>query len=145
MGVTLSLPAGQTIAEGHERELARLLFQVDPAATLGGTSAIGFADSPTSRGTFTTNNVPLTALFVAGLVRLESVSNRVSVERLANGSYRLTLEGLAYRNYAIDVSTDLSAWAEWRVVHADLEGSVRFDDSETAGVAQRFYRARLVP
>jgi len=145
LGATLLLPAGRSITPGQQRELARLLFEVNPSAAAGGSSPVGFVDSPILRSIANTDNAPLTTLFVAGLVNFHAVTNRISVERLDDGSYYLILYGLAGRDYAIDASTDLLVWEPLTTARAALDGSMQFVDPASPPLPQRFYRARLVP
>ncbi len=65
-----------------------------------------------------------------------------SAEVLADGSFRVTLLGEPDRPYAIEFSDDLKAWTPLRTETVKPDGTLTFTDSATAGLGQRFYRAR---
>jgi len=145
LGITLSLPPTRNVVPGPERELARVLFDVSDAPPDGSTTDLGFTDGPVARFVGTTNNVSLTTLFVAGQVQLHTVNSLISGERLADGLYRLTLQGLGGRTYAIEASSDLEHWEALTTLEAGLDGSLQFADPDSSSLPQRFYRMRIVP
>lgn len=57
---------------------------------------------------------------------------------------QLTLQGLAGRNYSIEVSTDLVHWAAWTNV-VNTNGTMRVMDCDATNCPAKFYRARLLP
>jgi len=63
---------------------------------------------------------------------------------LSNGSFLLHLTGEQGRDYAMEVSTNLTSWTSIKTNNA-TDGSFDFVDSSASGLARRFYRARLVP
>jgi len=66
------------------------------------------------------------------------------VERLANGSVRMTLSGVPNRSHAIEVSPNLTSWTNLMTL-SYTNGFMPFTDTTTSGSQNRFYRARLVP
>ena len=64
--------------------------------------------------------------------------------RLTNGSFQLTLSGVAGQKYAIDRSLNLSSWTNLLTFTNQL-GQTLITDTNATGVNARFYRGRLVP
>ena len=145
LGVTMAMPAGQTVAAGSERDVTHVLFDVTGGATPGTTTFVGFGDLPVNRLVTKINDTPLTTLFAAGLVTLRSVPSVVSGGRLPDGRFRLTLSGLPGRSYDIEASSDLETWTAVATIAAGLDGLLEFTDPESLALPHRFYQARLVP
>jgi hypothetical protein len=144
VGVSVALPVPATALAGHQREVARLVVNVSATAVDGSTTPIGFSDAPLTRLVGTTNRIPLTTLFAAGLLELHSVALRLIGERLPDGRYHLRLQGLPGRSYAIEASGDMRHWDLLTTVTTDGEGSMEFTDPDSAAAPQRFYRLRLL-
>jgi hypothetical protein len=62
---------------------------------------------------------------------------------LANGQFRLTVNGVVGRVYAIESSSTLSGWTQLGTV-TNTSAASTFTDTTAAGQSQRFYRAWTV-
>jgi len=95
--------------------------------------------------TVTTNLfVPPTA-FTAGLfIGPPTQPSLLNSQLFPDGSFHGVLQGQAYRNYAIDISTNLTNWAA--LIPLTATNTLNpFTDSTATNAPQRFYRARVVP
>ncbi|MFM1767841.1 MAG: hypothetical protein RJA22_370 [Verrucomicrobiota bacterium] len=140
LGLSLALPAGQTLPAAHETELAHVVFEVAPAAVHGTEVAIGFGDSPVARALLDGAGRPLTALFAAGLLTVDNRARLVSTLRLADGRFQLTLAGPPGRSLAVEGSANLRDWVPLGSLIVGPDGTGSFMDTGTAGREQRFYR-----
>ena len=145
LGVTLTFPPGETMAAGDHHQLAVAYFDVNPTAVDGTQTSTGFENSPTARLVGATNDAPLTTLFAAGLLTLESVPTVVSGRHLPNGHFHMTLTGVPGRAYLIHASEDLDSWETLATITTDLAGALEFTDMQATNLPHRFYRARLAP
>ena len=64
------------------------------------------------------------------------------IEPLADGSVRIQVSGFPNRQYDIESSTNLAAWATSRTIAADAGGFFEFVEANTGAVPARFLRAR---
>jgi hypothetical protein len=66
------------------------------------------------------------------------------VGRLSNGTFLLRLTGEPWREYDIEVSSDLKDWYLLKPQTVGLDGTVLVDDPTASAYERSFYRARLV-
>jgi hypothetical protein len=146
LGVSMTLPTGQSVPAGSHQELARAFFDVTNTAANGTVTSLGFENSPTTRGVILTNSLAAVTLFAAGPITLTTGESRVFGERLPDGTFRITVLGLAGGNYEIQASSDLQNWTELTQLTADPHGGLEFIDPQSTVLQHRFYRAlRLAP
>ncbi|MDB6026058.1 MAG: hypothetical protein JWM68_2281, partial [Verrucomicrobiales bacterium] len=143
-GVTLMLPTNQIVAPGTP-EWARVLFDVVTGLPEGTTTQIGFGDVPITRAVSATNGATLTALFAAGQVTLHSIPTVETGTRLPDKRYQLLLNGIIGRNYCIEASSNLTAWVPINTNQIGTNGALLFIDNQATNIANRFYRAWLLP
>jgi sugar lactone lactonase YvrE len=62
-------------------------------------------------------------------------------QRLPDGGFALSLMGGINRTYALEISTDLTAWSEWTNVTL-TSSSISLTDAGASNQVRRFYRAR---
>lgn len=144
IGVTLTLPSGEAVPGGEQRELLRALFDVNADAPEDGTTALGFDNFPVARFVGTTNSVALPALFAAGTVSFHG-SRITEVIRLPDGRLQLTLSGVPGRAYRVLASEDLATWAPVGSVTANSNGQLHFADPDSTTLGHRFYKLELMP
>jgi hypothetical protein len=59
--------------------------------------------------------------------------------------FQITLNGGPLQGYEIQASTDLTNWSVLSsALQSDSNGSLRFSDSSSTNLNQRFYRAHLL-
>ena len=146
LGVSMTLPTGQSIPPGAHEELGHAYFNVTNTAANGTLTSVGFENSPTPRGVILTNGSSAVTLFAAGPITLSSGESRISGGRLADGTFRIALHGLAGGSYEIQASSNLQTWTVLTTLTADPGGDLEFVDPESATLPHRFYRAnRLMP
>ena len=93
-----------------------------------------------------TNGINATTLFAAGPITLTTGESLVWGEQLANGTFRITVHGVAGENYEIQASSDLQSWTVLTTLTADSNGDLEFVDPQSASLPYRFYQAmRLQP
>lgn len=63
----------------------------------------------------------------------------------ADGSFNVTYQGYAGRNYAFDESTNLINWLPLLTNQIQLDGLLRFSTTNPPARTKAFFRARLVP
>jgi hypothetical protein len=78
----------------------------------------------------------------AGLAQTNA-SPLLSLQPQSGGLMQLTISGVAGRSYEVEASTNLLNWTVWTQV--DSTGTNSITDTNTTGLPQRFYRARLLP
>ena len=146
-GATLTMPAGTAIPAGSTREIALVEFNVSPTAAGGTVTPVGFADQPVTKSATSTNNAPLTALFAAGSVTLETVPVTARGERLSDGTFQLVINGIPSQNYVIEASTNLTqaSWVPVSTNRAGTTGLVHYLDTQATNRGRTFYRARFAP
>ncbi|HEU0009655.1 MAG TPA: lysyl oxidase family protein, partial [Verrucomicrobiae bacterium] len=146
LGVSMSLPTGQSIPAGSHQELVHAYFDVTNTAANGTVTSVGFENAPTTRGVILTNGLAAVTLFAAGPITLTTGEGRVLGERLPDGTFRISVLGLAGGNYEIQASSDLQNWTELTQLTADPQGGLEFIDPQSTVLQHRFYRAmRLAP
>jgi len=146
LGVSMTLPTGQAIPSGMHQELAHAYFDVTNTAANGTVTSVGFDNSPTPRGVILTNGLTSVTLFAAGPVTIGSVvvESRVQGERLAGGTFRISVHGEAGEHYEIQAATNLQSWTPLTTLPADSNGDLQFVDPDSATLPYRFYRAKRV-
>jgi hypothetical protein len=68
----------------------------------------------------------------------------LSTRMATNGQPEILLQGLPWRTYRVEVSTNLIDWTTWQTT-SFFTGTAIYPDSESGGMSQRFFRARLLP
>jgi hypothetical protein len=146
LGVTLTLPPGQTLPASSTLEIARVTFDAVPGATSGSMTVVGFDNLPVARSVLSTNGAPLVALFVAGSVTLENWTATASGQIMGNGSFQLSLVGPPSHTYIIEATTNLTnpSWLPVSTNQTSAGGLLQFLDPDTANHPYRFFRARMV-
>jgi hypothetical protein len=144
LGVSMTLPTGQSIPAGLDHELAHAYFDVTNTAPNGTVTSLGFENAPTPRGVILTNGATAVTLFAAGPITLTSAESRVWGERLADGTFRITVHGVAGRNYEIQASSNLQSWTGLTMLTADSNGDLEYVDPQSSTLPHRFYRAMRV-
>lgn len=146
LGVTLTLPPGQTMPASSTLEIARVSFDAAGAAANGAVSTVGFGNQPIGRSVLSTNGTPLVALFVAGSVTLENWTATASGQIMVNGSFQLSLIGPPSRSYVIEATTNLTtqSWVPVSTNQTSLGGLLQFLDADATNHPYRFFRARMV-
>lgn len=144
VGVTLTLPSGQSVPAGEQRELLRAWFDVSTEVPDGGATALGFENIPVARQVADTNGIALPALFAAGSVSFHG-SRITEVNRLPDGRFQLTLSGVPGRTYNVLASGDLLNWTPVAAVVAGSGGQLQFADPDSTTLTHRFYKLELIP
>ncbi len=142
LGAILTLPNGQVVPAGSQRELASILFEVSNSAPDGGMTGVGFENIPVPRFVGTTNATALTALFAAGTVSFHS-SRITGMTRLLDGRLQLALTGVPGRTYTVLGSADLESWSPLGTATASGNGTLLFTDPDSNALTHRFYKLRL--
>jgi len=141
LGVSMTLPTGQSLPSGSHESLGFVYFDVTNTVPNGTLTSIGFENAPTPRGVILTNGANVTTLFAAGLITLTTSDSRVSGERLPEGTFRIAVHGVAGAGYQIQGSTNLLDWTVLTMLTADSNGNLEFVDPQSATLPYRFYRA----
>ncbi len=92
-------------------------------------------------------NVPIApAVFTVSLAMAATDTVLSQPQLLADGTFRMLLEGAPNQNYVIEISTDLAEWTALATLNY-TNGAMPFIDASAtnAAPAQRFYRARSAP
>jgi type 1 fimbria pilin len=145
LGVSVQLPAGQTLPAAPELELFHLEFNVPATVASGTQAAVGFGDLPVARSVRDSADRPLTTLFLAGFVAVTAPITTATAARLPDGRLQLSFTALAGYACEVQASTNLVDWIPLGPANPQGDGTAVFTDSETPARAQRFYRARQVP
>lgn len=145
LGISVQLPAGQTLPAAPELELFHLEFNVPAAVPVGTLAAVGFGDLPVARSVRDTADRPLTTLFVAGFVTVTAPISTAAATRLADGRMDLSFTALAGYACEVEASTNLVDWIPLGAATPRGNGTAGFTDPEAPARVQRFYRARQVP
>jgi hypothetical protein len=145
LGVTLTLPPGQTLPASSTLEIAQVKFDVNGSVAHGTESVVGFDNQPIPRSVLSTNDAPLVALFAAGSVTLENQISTASGQFLPDGSFQLSLTGAPNQRYVIEATTNLTAqtWEPLATNQTSLSGLLQFLDSNATNTPHRFFRARM--
>jgi hypothetical protein len=146
VGVSVTLPPGQSVPVGSALELARVKFDVSGAMPNGTQTSIGFPNDPTARSVLTSGGASVAALFAPGSITLQNWTATASVQILANGSFQLTLTGPPSHTYVIEATTNLTAqgWSPVSTNQTGVNGLLQFVDPNASNWPYRFFRARMI-
>jgi hypothetical protein len=146
LGITLTLPPGQTMPVGSALEIANVSFDTSGSASSGAMTPVGFDTQPIAREVLSATDLPLVALFVAGSVTLENWTATASGQIMGNGSFQLSLIGPPSRTYVIESTTNLTTqtWVPLSTNQTSLGGLLQFYDTDATNHPYRFFRARMV-
>jgi hypothetical protein len=127
-GLLGNLAAAASDNDSGSNRTSRVIFN----AVAGTTYHLAVDGVSGAAGIFTLNWRPVT----------EPYFNSITL--LSSNTFRLTLSGQVGQRYAVETSGYLASWAPLLRI-TNLTGTVQFTDTVASNIAQRFYRAILLP